>query len=307
MKTETDMKTTIAFAVSLTLTGTGLAQDAFSKAIRPITAPTVFDLALPRTQINAIYINQSMPSAISVNGGQAALGGDFQVYALQFEYAFNNRTSLVANKDGYIDFNPSNTLTSQEGFANLGFGIKHALIYNPADEFVLSGIATVEIPTGESEVWQGEGDGAINLSLAALKLVKGFQLSGNMGLQVPFSDAQSLTGAINLHASYEVTPWFIPLVELNWFHTFDPGNGSNTFTNQLGNTVPQIVEFEGGDLINWGTANSDVNRDFVSLALGFRSRLSDCSTLGFAYEFPLTDDENGLMDDRFTASLVWQF
>lgn len=125
------MKTTFAIATSLTLAGGALAQDAFSNVIRPITAPTVFDLALPRTQLHGIYINQSMPSTINSDLGPLGLGGDFQVYALQFEYALNQRTSIVAAKDGYIDFNPNATLTSQEGFADLGFGLKHALIYDP--------------------------------------------------------------------------------------------------------------------------------------------------------------------------------
>ena len=302
------MKTTFVLAASLALTGGALAQDAFSQAIRPITNPTIFDLAVPRTQFHAIYLNQSMPSTVSTAIAPALpLGGDFQLYALQFEYAFNNRTSFVATKDGYIDFNPDATLSRTEGFADLGFGIKHALIYDTDNEFVLSGIATVEIPTGESEVWQGEGDGILNLNLAALKLCGPLQLAGNMGLQIPFSDAQSLTGSISLHASYEVTPWFIPLVELNWFHTFDPGDGSLTFTNQLGNTVPAVANFEAGDLINWGSVNGDVNRDFVTLGVGFRSKLSNTASLGFAYEFPLTEEEEGLMEDRFTVDLVWRF
>ncbi len=284
-----------------------MAQDAFANAIRPITAPTVADLALPRTQLHAIYMRQSMPSRVSVTGGNVPLGGDFDVYALQFEIALNERTSIVATKDGYIDFNPDNTLTSQEGFANLGLGIKHALIYDPANETVVSGIATVEIPTGESEVWQGEGDGAMNLNLAALKLCDRIQYAGNMGLHIPFSDSQALTGSVNLHASYEVTPWFIPLIEINWFHIFDAGDGSLSFTDQLGNTLPSIAEFEGGDLINLGAANAGENRDAVTLGVGFRSRLSDNATLGFAYELPLTEEEDGLMDDRLTVDLVWKF
>lgn len=303
------MKTTLALAATLAMTGGALAQDAFANVIRPITAPTVFDLALPRTQIHAIMINQSMPSTINSELGPLALGGDFQVYALQLEYAFNERTSLVASKDGYINFNPgsASVLSSEDGFANLGFGIKRALVYDPTNDFILSGIATIEVPTGNSEVWQGEGDGAANLNLAALKLYDNLQLSGNLGVHLPFSDQNSLTGSLSFHASYEIVPYFIPLVELNWFHTFDPGDGSNSFNDQLGSTVPQNVQFEGGDLINWGATNADMNRDFVTLGVGFRSRLGANSTLGFAYETPLTTEEDGLMDDRFTFDLVWRF
>lgn len=301
------MKTQLTLAATVALTGGALAQDIFAKVIRPITAPTVTDMALPRTQLHAVYLGQSMPSTINTTAGPIGLGGDFNVYALQFEIALNERTSIVATKDGYIDFNPDATLSSQEGFANLGLGIKHALIYDPAAAFILSGIATVEIPTGQSEVWQGEGDGAVNLNLAALKLYNSAQFAGNMGLHIPFSDSQSLTGSVSLHASYELKPWFIPLIELNWFHTFDAGDGSLSYSNQLGNTVPTIARFEGGDLINFGSANAGDNRDSVTLGVGFRSRLCDTATLGFAYEFPLTDEENGLMKDRITLDLVWRF
>lgn len=304
------MKTQFALATTLAMTGGALAQDVFADAIRPITAPTVADLALPRTQLHGIYLHQNMPSTVSTTLGQVPLGGDFQVYALQFEIALNERTSIVATKDGYIDFNPSaaSPLTSQEGFADLGLGIKRALIYDTANAFVLSGIATVEIPTGESEVWQGEGDGAINLNLAALKLCdSGVQYSGNAGLHIPFSDSQSLTSSINLHASYEITPWFIPLIELNWFHVFDEGDGTSKFTNQGGSLVPSVAQFEAGDLINWGSANADVNRDIVTLGVGFRSKLTENARLGVAFEFPLTDEEENLMDDRLTVDMVWVF
>jgi hypothetical protein len=68
-----------------------------------------------------------------------------------------------------------------------------------------------------------------------------------------------------------------------------------------------VARFEGGDLINLGAANAGDNRDLVTLGLGFRSHLTERLDLGFAYETPLTDEEAGLMDDRFTVDLVWKF
>jgi len=301
------MKTPLVLATTAAMTGGALAQDAFANAIRPIAAPTVFDLAVPRTQVHGIYMHQSMPSSVNTTAGAVALGGDFDLYALQFEIAFNERTSFVATKDGYIDFNPDATLSHQDGFANLGLGIKHALVYRPENNYILSGIATVEIPIGNSDVWQGEGDGAINLNLAGLKLYDCFQVASNVGLHIPFNDSQSLTGSVSLHASYEITPWLIPLIELNWFHTFDAGDGTLSFVDQGGTLVPSIAQFEGGDLINLGSANASDNRDTVTLGLGFRSRISENATLGFAYETPLTDDQDGLMDDRVTVDFVLRF
>jgi hypothetical protein len=112
---------------------------------------------------------------------------------------------------------------------------------------------------------------------------------------------------MSAHASYEICSWFIPLVELNLFHVIDPSNGTGNFPNHVGGAIPAVIPFEGGDLFNLGAVNSGNNRDFVSAAIGFRSRLTEAATVGVAYEIPLTDDRDSLMKDRVTAALVWTF
>ncbi len=88
---------------------------------------------------------------------------------------------------------------------------------------------------------------------------------------------------------------------------FDAGDGNPAFNSHAGGAVPVIAEFEGGDFFNLGAANANQNRDFVSAAVGFRSRLSDSIDLGLAYELPLTDEEDSLMKERVTLDLVWKF
>jgi hypothetical protein len=112
---------------------------------------------------------------------------------------------------------------------------------------------------------------------------------------------------MSAHASYELHKWFIPLVEVNWFHVLDAGDGRGNFGGQLGGAVPGAVQFEGGDLFNLGAPGATSNRDFVSAAVGFRSRLTDTISAGVAYEVPLTDDEDSLMKDRITLDLLWRF
>ena len=112
---------------------------------------------------------------------------------------------------------------------------------------------------------------------------------------------------ISTHVSYEVCSWFIPLVEVNWFHVIDSGNGTGNYPDQVGGAVPAVIEFEGGDLFNLGAVNSDNNRDLVTAAIGFRSRLTESIDAGVAYEIPLTNDENSLMQERVTVDLVWKF
>lgn len=278
----------------------------FDLARRPISNPTLFDLALPRTGVHFIYMHHRLPSRINTTLGKLDFDGDLNLYALQFEYAFNERLSIVALKDGYVDFNPDSTFTPDTGFANIAAGLKYAFILDPINQFVLSGSAVVELPTGSDDVFQGEGDGNINLSLQSLKLHGKWQIASTLGIQVPFDNDFATNGWTGIHVSYEVTPLFIPLIELNYFRVLDGGNGGTRFNNQVGGAVPGVAEFEGADLLNWGAANSDES-DYATLAIGFRSRLSKQCTIGFAYEFSLTDEEENITDDRFTFDLTYTF
>lgn len=276
----------------------------FANARRPISNPTLFDLALPTTNLHPIFLNHRLPGTISPG---LPVGGDVQLYALQFEIALNERFSIVATKDGYVDVDPDATLSGSDGFANLGAGFKYAFLLDPESGTAASFTATLELPTGNSDVFQGEGDGLLNVMVTGLKLHEEWQFAGALGLQTPLSNQQAMNAWLSAHASYEVCDLFIPLVELNWFHVLDPGNGAGNFPNQVGGAVPAVIPFEGGDLFNLGAANAGSNRDFVTAAFGFRSRLSEQVDLGVAYEIPLTNDRDSLMKDRLTLDLVWQF
>ncbi|MBK1854376.1 transporter [Verrucomicrobiaceae bacterium 5K15] len=290
-------------AVTLTPPAT---ESGFDQVRRPITNPTLFDLAIPRTQVRPIYIHQSMPNSINSSLGKLALGGDFSVYALQFEYALNERFSIVAMKDGYIDFNPDNTLSNASGFADIAAGVKYAFILDPVKQLAVSGSLTVEFPTGDDDVWQGNGDGAVGLNVAAVKLSGSWQFAGAVGVHLPFdTDAESTTGFASAHVGYNVTDRLYALAEMNWYHVISDGNGENQFTDHVGGAVPSVVGFEGGDLVNFGASNPESN--IVTAAIGLRYKLADNADLGIAYEIPLTDEEDGLMEDRITVDLVVTF
>lgn len=272
----------------------------FANARRPISNPTLFDLALPTTNLHPIFIWHELPEEINTTAGKLPLGGDVEIYALQFEYALSERLSIVASKDGYVDMNPDNTLAAEEGFANLGGGLKYAFLLNPVSQTALSGTLAFEFPTGNTDVFQGEGKGAANLIVSGLQLVDDWQFAAGAGFHIPFSEEQSTSSWASAHVSYEVSRWFIPLVEFNWFHVLDAGDGTST-------AISPIVEFEGGDFFNLGASNATENRDFASAAVGFRSRLSDSVDAGVAYEVPLTNEDNSLMESRTTVDLVWKF
>jgi hypothetical protein len=281
----------------------------FENARRPITNPTLFDLALPMTNIHPIVMFHRLPDFVNTTVGPLPMGGDVQVYALQFEIALNERLSIVATKDGYVDINPdTQPLWSDEsGFANIGAGLKYAFIYDPASATAVSGTVTFEFPTGNHDVFQGEGDGAANLIVSGLKLWDELQLAGAAGLHLPFDGQMATTSFMSAHVSYETCRWFIPLAEVNWHHVLEAGNGRPNFFSQAGGGVPAVATFEGVDLLNFGASNASQNRDFVTAALGFRSRLTDTIDVGAAYELPLTDKEDGIMRDRVTLDLFWRF
>lgn len=237
-----------------------------------------------------------MPDTVSAGGGPLALGGDLQVYALQVEFALNDRLSIIASKDGYIDFNPDNTLSNQNGFANIAAGMKYAFIYDEAKNFAASASLSLELPTGNRDVFQGRGDGAALLTFSALKLTGPWQFSAATGIHVPFdSDAEATTGFASAHVSYQLNERFTPIAEVNLFHTFSEGNTG----------LP--VDFEGGDLINFGSPNGSVNENIVTAALGFRYQVCEALSHGAAYEVPLTSAEDNLMDSRITLDFVYQF
>lgn len=283
----------------------------FDTARRPISNPTKFDLAVPGTSIHAIYMYHRLPSKINTTAGKLDLDGDVNLFAVQFEYAFNERLSLVATKDGYVDFNPDSTLDAETGFADLAAGLKYAFILDPVEQLAVSGSAIVELPTGDEEIFQGNGDGGLDLTVSALKLHNKWQFAGALGAYLPFdNDEESTTGFASAHVGYNLTNKWYLLGEVNWYTVLSRGEGVAPFGNPSAagdELVSSIIEFEGGDLFNLGAVNSDANRDIVTAAVGLRYKLNDMADFGVAYELPLTDDESNLMEDRITVDLVLSF
>jgi len=284
-------------------------EDPWAKAIRPITNPTLFDLAVPRTQLHPIFISNSMPGVVDIAGGQVPLGGSYQLYALQFEYALSDRLSLNATKDGYIVFDPGATLAETEGFANVALGPKYAWLLKPEQGLASNIQLLFEIPMGNRDAWQGEGDGVFVPSVSTLKMAGRYQFANQFGFKLPVDGgAESSMFYTSAHISYELCDWFRPLAEINWFRVMDPGNGANRFGAHAGGALPGLIAFEAGDLVNWGASNATLNRDFVTGAVGFRvTPPGKPYDFGFAWEVPLTNEDAGLMESRLTLDMVVKF
>lgn len=275
-----------------------------AQVIRPISSPVLVDSPETGTTVHPLFIYQSHPDKVSTTAGKVPVGGDLYVYAAQVEYAFNKDLSLIAVKDGYIDFNPDKTLSEEEGFADLAAGLKY--VFQRGNGLVASAKVVAELPTGNDDVWQGNGDGAIDPAVAVVKKIGKLQVQGTVGYIQPINDERSASYYDSWHVSYEIAPGLFPLVELNHMHVTDPGDGGKRFDSQAAGGVPSIAQFEGGDLVNLGASNADENPDFVSLALGARYAAGKNVDVGVAYELPLTDKEDSLMEYRLTADLIWK-
>ena len=221
---------------------------------------------------------------------------------------WSDRFSLVAAKDGYAVMSPDATLSDEEGWANLSAGFKYAFLYNPEDALAAAFNLQIEVPTGNTNVFQGEGDGVAIPSISVLKLWDRLQFASTFGFKFPFdTDTESIMLNYHAHFSYALTDRFFPLIELSYFNVLDEGDGGRRFHDQVGGFVPAVATFEGGDLFNLGASNADWNEHFVSMAFGFRYRLTDNIDLGAAYEIPLTDEEESLMDSRITVDATIRF
>lgn len=287
----------------LTAVGMAIAMTAMAgEPIRPITSPTLVDSPEVGTSIHPIFIHMPHPDQLDTTAGKVPVGGDLQVYAVQLELKLADNLSLIAVKDGYIDFNPDNTLTPDEGWADLAAGLKYVFLRE--EGLVASAKTVVELATGDDEVWQGNGDGAVDPAVSVMKQAGKWQFNGTVGGVIALDSDRSSLLYDSWHVSVEALPNLFPLVELNHMRVLDEGNGDTRFKNQAEGGVPSIARFEAGDLVNFGAANAKDNEDFVSLALGARYRTCSAATIGAAYEFPLTDDEATLMDYRVTVDVT---
>ncbi len=306
------------------------AEEGFDNVIMPMSNP-VYTVggALNKTFVRPVYLYQLLPDKVdtTIDGvlgvKDLKLGGHVSGFAVQAGYAFNERFSILAVKSGYVQFRPKNKLfTDQDGWVDLAAGAQYSFIYSPENQFVVTGRLIYEFTTGNDQVFQGNGDGNFTPSVMVLKGFGNLQLEATLGFVIPVdSDEENTLFFDSWHVSYRVLPWFHPLLELNHFHVLDSGDrvkwvqdaiddgdigaiAGALGTSRQDDVVATVLKSSGCDIINTGGANSDEHRDLVSLAIGARFPITSWFSVGYAYEFALTDEENGLLDDRHLFDAV---
>ncbi|MCB0333591.1 MAG: hypothetical protein KDD55_08840 [Bdellovibrionales bacterium] len=225
-------------------------------------------------------------------------GGDVNAYALQLRYAVDERLAIIATKDGYIDFNPKAGVPKDEGWADLEAGVKYAFHYNPSEGSIGTVALRYLIPTGDEEVFQGQGDGMLHPSVhGAWAFGENINLMAGSGIRIPMDSKDSTFWDFDFHADYRIptdSGDFFPLVELNLINVVDGGK-----------RLP--IADEGQDLFNFGSSAADGESIFTGTT-GLRYRPVDDIDIGVAYQFPISSsDGNHIINYRWFADLIFRF
>jgi len=256
---------------------------AFDDFISPMSNPVFFEDPRNLTEVRFIFINHNLPRALG--------GNSVQVYAAQFRVALTERLSLIATKDGLI-YTQSPVLDS--GFADVAAGLKYNFYRDPEAGRLLSAGITYEIPMGTERSLQGNGDGEFNFFLTGgTRFGNRSHWLSAVGFRQPIDrGAENAVWYWSNHYDYRLRNLPVYLFgELNWWHWASSGD--------MG-ALP-----EGGDLFNLGGSGLTGN-NIVSRAVGIKYKPRQNVEAGFAYEFPLTR-RKGLLDDRWTADLIFRF
>jgi hypothetical protein len=280
-----------ALAIDFDLKGS-LGEAGFTHYAAPVSNPLFNETPYITTEARPMWLRQEIPHHIKVGNSNVALGGNIDVFAIQLRAAITQRLGFIASKDGWADVDFYNTLDDDEGFANLAFGFKYAVLAEHESNSLVTVGFKYEAPSGGMKTsgirLQGQGDGLFDLFVAGARSFGPVGIEANLGTQVAIDqdkDTSFLHWAI--HADYEVMDRVYPFVELNGYTPIEDGNRTALGVN-------------GMDLVNMGSSNSDT---VITAAPGLRVRLHDNVDLGFAFELPLTE-ENDLMDWRVNTDLV---
>lgn len=280
---------TILFSVLVALAPSIPAQSEANwkgKAISPVANPLFFESPLIESEVHPVFLYHQIDNDF--------IGGFARVYAVQLRYAINERLAVIATKDGFVQLRPNVSALRSDGWADIGAGLKYAVIDDKESNFLLTPGLKLELPTGNRRVFQGNGDGEINLFVSSMKGWGDLHLTGSAGGRIPVDfDEETASLHYSLQLDYYACRWFIPFITASGMTVVSKGKG------------PSFGGIEGYDLINFGAADADGFTE-VTVGGGFRSRLRTNLDIGFACETAVTTPK-GLFDRRFTVDMILRF
>ena len=267
-----------------------LGEGRHSRYVPPLTNPVFNETPYITTEARGIYLYNRLPDHFVTGGGHINLA------ALQLRVALTERLGFIATTDGYADAHFNKVLDDEEGFSNIAFGFKYAILSDPESESLLTAGLRYEIPINDLETGgielQGDGDGFLNPFITGATTFGDLGLQASLGANIALDgDADTSILHYSLHADYEVLPGFFPILEINGFTPIEHGR---RLTGALG-------KLDGVDLLNFG---SDDRGTTVTVGGGFRYRFTDNVQIGVGAETPITDNDNSILDYRLYTDLV---
>lgn len=260
----------------------------FDSFVSPVTNPFFFEDPRSLTELRPVFLYQKIESS-----NPHFKGGKMEMFALQARLALTDRFSIVMPKLGFVAIQPDNpALSNENGLAELMIGPKYTFWRDDQSGTIAAIGLNLEIPIGDSDVFQDTGSGAVAPHVSLGQQLGNFHLLGSFGYRFGFDDERSDSLFVSAHLDYSFFDRIYPFVELNWFHYTD--NGTSRAAN-----------FEGADLINFGSDNVK-GENLVSLGLGLRFKITESIQAGVAYEFPLTSGDD-FMDYRITADIIFRY
>ena len=261
-----------------------------SDYISPMTNPVYFEDPRTLTEVRFIFAHHALPGTAPLSGGS------IQLLAAQVRVALNERTSIIANKDGYFWFSDNIPFAPNDGWADMNIGLKHNVFVSDDYSQILSVGATYEAPWGSTRSFQGNGDGQFNMFASGGMRVGdcGHFLAAG-GLKIPADSVNnSQLAYFSAHYDRQVSGtnlyWF---TEANWYHYVASGQ-----------RIPGLA-IEGGDLFNLGSGDVAGN-DIVTGALGVKMKPTALQEIGFAWEVPLTERRD-VLEYRLTADWIVRY
>jgi hypothetical protein len=282
--------------------------------VEPVTLPYLFEDPFITTGLQLVGIWHSFPDSSVFQGGQAG------VLALQARVAVTDRLALIATRDGIMFLDPrtelggADVLDDQTGFMDIALGAKYALVELPEHDFILTPALRFQVPVGQQDVLQGNGDGLLIPSFSFAKGFGRFHVIGSFGANIPFVDGGENNSNVfwNAHFDYALAEHFVPFVEMNGMNYVDSGDGSTRVSTRLGTLSLDTVQaalgtgrFDGYDVANLGSRGIDGDNT-VTLALGARVPIARRWSIGAAWESFLVG-ERDIFKQRVTLALSLSF
>lgn len=250
-----------------------------------MTNPVYFEDPRQLTEARAIFIDHKLPVLLG------APAGDIRLFALQVRARLTDRLSLIAVKDGYVD---SSSPLIQNGWADIGAGLKYSLYRDACAGRLLSGGVRFETYSGRRRTLQGNGDGVFDVFLSGATRIgsQGHYMTSSGFILPVDSQAENQMFYWSNHLDRRIRNRLYAFTELNWFNYMKDGSA-----------FPAAIE--GGDLFNFGSPGVKGN-NLVTNAVGLKFKPRSNIETGVAFEYPLTE-RRGVLANRLTADMIVRF